>query len=273
MATLVCRWKLDEGSGTTCYDAISGDDMIRNVVSGYPEYVSGKDGPYALSFSGADGRFGPTYDVPWATNDMCYIAPADRSAGCGSSWSMTAWIKTAVSASGRPIFGAFSYRPNNQDAIGAPHDCLYLGDDGKAYLYVQHRQIATRYTVAVGSTSAVDDDVWHFVVGTYEYSLPTATGTLKIYVDGSHSGTTTTTYSYDVGPMSAGGQALVIGAGFLLETTSSLYLPAAWQGKAYGTFDGIIDDCRLYCGALTAQEVLDLYAPRPANALMFSCNT
>jgi hypothetical protein len=271
MATLICRWKLDEGSGATCYDAISGDDMVRNVVGSNPQYVTGKDGPYALLFSGVDGRGFPEFDCPWSTNDMCYIAPTDRAAGCSDAWSMTAWVKTSDSTYGRGIFGTFTYKPDGEDAIGAPHDCLYIGDDGKAYLYVQHFKVATRYTRTAGSTSTIDDGNWHFIVGTYSFS--TAHRILKAYVDGALEGTlddTDTAMSYDTGPIGPGGIAMAIGTGMLLESTVDLYLPGAYLGKPFGAFPGTIDDCRLYCGVLTDQEIEDLYNNRdPARSKIF----
>ena len=282
MATLLHHWKLDENTGTSSVDQAGNTDLELNVVGSYPAWVEGKFGS-ALSFSGVNGS-GSRFVL--ASNDVAWLET--RTVACGRAFSFCGWIKVSDNEHARPIISTW------QDSTGnGALQALYLGIDGKIYFSVLHVKVSTGYLRYAGSTSVVDDGQWHFVVGTYDGGATDgADKVISVYVDGSLDGTyteTDDTIGYDDNGISKTVLPILVGGGSVwADTSTSINYPStkidppqfidgAWYyGYPYGSFDGLVDDPRIYCGALTAEEVEDLYNesyPSISNAIMFSCNT
>jgi hypothetical protein len=270
MAALVNRWKFDEGSGTTAADSVGGDDLTLNVVSGSPSWQSGRNGGYCLRFSGAQTSLtvGNIYPVPIATTDLAYRSAANRAQGCAGSWSIACWVKTTATDKSRPIVSINAYS-SGDSRYELFHSGLYVGSDEKAYWSVQYSKLSTRYfRMEPATTGTINNGEWRHLVGTFD-----ASGNVgKIYLDGELQGTyTETDSSYVVQQTMVKDYAdIVIGGGALL----NLDVSHTQTLQRSGAFAGDIDDVRVYCGALTATEVADLFNDRPpTSAVMFSCNT
>lgn len=102
---------------------------------------------------------------------------------------------------------------------------LYLDPSGRLFIRIDNFTLASHTVVA--------DDTWHHVAGTYDGT------TLSLYIDGVLNRTA------DVGTTT-------------VETTGPLFIGQNYAGNSY-TFDGTIDEARLYDTALTAENVLAVY--------------
>lgn len=91
------------------------------------------------------------------------------------------------------------------------------------------------------STATFDDGLWHHAVGVRDGT------TMRLYVDGVEADTQAIAAGFSVTP----NEALVIG-----------FVRNAADGAPTSEFDGDVDDCRIYGGALSADRVLNLYTAR-----------
>ncbi len=160
---LVGWWKFDEGTGTAALDS-SGNGNHGTIYNG-AAYVPGVSGT-ALEFDGTDD----------------YVeVPHSSSLNAGNQITVEFWMKTTQ--------------------VGPPEGNVPITKtDGTA---ATGRQAQVRYDTGVGlvgfgvgngnswelsgphSQTAVNDGIWHQVVGTYDRVL----GQLNIYVDGRLEGT------------------------------------------------------------------------------------
>ncbi len=209
-------------SGTTAYDRSGAGNT--GTTSGSPSVTPGKIGQ-GIALDGSDD----------------YISIADASSidyDYNQDFSFSVWVKlpsTQSDTSGGDNFiiekwsasGGYPYvlRVYNQ-TYGTS------GDRGK----VVFRRYDGTNSPGVTSTSALNDNAWHHVVGTKSGS------TLRIYIDGASQGTSTDTTT--------------------TTTTNASPLYIGTRGGSTNNLTGSVDEFRLYNRVLTADEVSALYLNR-----------
>jgi hypothetical protein len=150
--------------------------------------------------------------------------PADGSLDFGTeNFSISAWVKQ----SDLGTFGGVFSKTSVTNGLGYG---LHIEDENRFYF---RTGIAGWDKTAVTSNTSISTDTWYHVVGVREDT------TLKIYVNGSLDNSTT---------------------GTLRDVDNTV---SAVIGRFYGNFDGhyhngTIDDVRIYDGALSAEEILQL---------------
>ena len=139
---------------------------------------------------------------------------------------MEAWVKTGSTTGGRILgFG----NQGGSTAATTMDRQLYMAPNGKVYFGVG----SAKTTVASGS--AINNNAWHHVVGTYT----SGSNGMKLYVDGNLQGQTTATASTYNGFWRAGAEHLT-----------------GWTGNPTDDyFEGSLDELAVYSDVLTPAEV------------------
>ncbi len=219
----IAHWKLDETSGPTAVDSIGGHD---GTLINEPSWTTGRvDG--GLDFDGGDD-----------TVDAGSDAALDEVFAGGAT--LTAWIRPR------------SWGEGNFGRIADKADNLGSNRNGWAFeLYGAQRALLFQYgfSGAIGNWYTPVDSItlgnWHHVAVVYDNSADT--NDPLIYIDGvpqtlieldTPSGT----------PSSDAAINLTLG-NYALDTSR--------------TFDGVLDDIRLYDRTLSASEIADLAIPPP----------
>lgn len=263
MATLAHRWELDENTGTTAEDIVGVRDGTITVVSSSPAWVDDTEGGICLDFAGNTGS-------------SLGIVTAAGGTACDMRlpFTMVCWFKrdNETTVNDRYLFGLSSAYPNDV----AQH-FLYIGNDEKLRFHMDFVSGLAPHRISTPSASVIPDDAsWHMAVGRW---------------NGWASGTTSESYpgSFDVFLDAVKGTTYSVGSPYGLYNRgstdvtigSNTKLGTYWYGgsnamdsNSDGEFNGRINRVRIYCGALTDQEIEDLYNGNPPiNVIMFSCNT
>jgi len=135
----------------------------------------------------------------------------------------TAWIKTPESS----IEGIVCSRDGDWQLNG-----INIDSSGRARIDIRTDNPSDPYSSATDTTGVVDDNKWHFIVGTYNGTY------ISIYVDGVLKATTDQTGN--------------------LNTTDVIKI--GWDdlsGTRY--FNGIIDEVMIFNRSLTAEEIQEYY--------------
>ena len=187
------------------------------------KWVDGKYGN-ALSFDGRDDYV--DYGIGSSLN-----FPAD------ASFTVSLWIKTSKN------YGPLVSQRNS--IYGAPVLDVTVGYDGTANNYPGKVRFIIRdddYVgqVEIGSTTSVNDDIWHFVVAVRDGS----DDKIKLYIDGSLES-------------ASGAKAL---NSPITTNIRAIGNERRWVQDSTATadkrwFNGIIDEVRIYNRALTADEI------------------
>ena len=220
--SLAGHWKLDETTGTTAAD--SSGNGLDGTLSGTDFDTSSKIGKNrgALHFDGS------THYVEYGTN----IEFDDK------DFTISAWVQRQgpgiiYSGNGNPIFSQRTYAAGD----GNPNVSLNIMPIADGSLL----QLQLRTTVGGQldsySTSAIPDNVWTHV------AVTKTSDQIELYINGALDNTVSHTKT---GDFDAGSSYRYIGR---LE----------WQSTLRGTFEGLIDDVRIYNRALSSDEIADLY--------------
>jgi hypothetical protein len=196
------------GSGTTWTD-LSGNGNNGTLVNGVG-YDSGNLG--SLVFDGV--------------NDYvdCGFASSVRT----SSVSYESWIKFSVSQSQKTIMGI------HKDGTGGCS--IGIHDSFANRIKFHTNSIGANNGNGILGTNQLNDNIWHYVVGTYENS----TSTMKLYVDG----------ILDV---------TLIGPATPVYPSDRNLNIGRWTGAGTQYFNGNISNCKIYNRALTPQEIQQNY--------------
>jgi regulation of enolase protein 1 (concanavalin A-like superfamily) len=224
-------WPLNEGSGTTVFDAAGGD--YDGTLTGTVNWTAGHDTLGGIDFPAGDAtaRVRTLVDAP------------DLNFG-QSSFSVALWFKTTAAGVHRMLSkGAWS---------GSPGYFMSLGHGANGRVGFGIGSTGTS-RVVFSTTEAFNDGAWHHGVAIYD----AATHKASIYVDGVLR--TLSKNSNDSGTIVDGGTAIDLSAVPQLQatTTESLFL-----GSYNGTNEkwvGELDDIALYGVALNALDVQNLY--------------
>ena len=151
-------------------------------------------------------------------------------------FTISAWFKTGFAHGGKLM--GFESNQSSVSGVSANYDRqMYLGLDGR--MYFGWYDGAYRL---VASKGTVNDDEWHFAAAAY------SSGTASLYIDGALQGT------LSAGPAQSYSGYWRVGGG----STNG------WpQGVFFTSFDGLVDEVRLYSSVISAAEVRELYAAGP----------
>ncbi|MCK4629209.1 MAG: hypothetical protein KAT56_09405 [Sedimentisphaerales bacterium] len=217
---MIAHWDFDEGTGTTVNDSVNNND---GDLAGdkEPNWVSGWVGSDALEFYG-EGDPCVVHSYVDITTDP---APDPNLDNIQYEISLAAWIKVDEIQSAYPVIIA---KGNNSWRMG-----LMTGEP-VGRLYVSY--VGTTGT-KVYSYTLLNDNNWHHVVGVYDGSMS------YLYVDGILEGSAERTGLINVDDLP-----VTIGA----RATSATEVERSWNG--------LIDDVRVYNYGISHAEVLDLVA-------------
>lgn len=212
--SLVSYWKLDEPSGSTAYDSADSNNGF------YDAYIN--------LYQRGNGFFPRSINV---TNTPETIVTVSDNSNINALTEMTfeAWILMPISSALQYIFyGKYEAGSLSGYAMRVfNHTFQFYAGNGTSWL---------------DSGIIVDDNNWHYVVGTIDSS-----GNIKTYVDGVLA-TSATSYSQNLNS-AAGSPPLTIGGAF----TESLLIPMAPPANK---FAGNMAQCAIYNTVLTDSDIL-----------------
>jgi hypothetical protein len=227
--TLATNWLINPSSVNSGLEAYyqfennyldSSGHNLNGDPCGSPTFQAGAVGNWAVYLYRADG------------NDCVnFKKPPSLDFGTGN-WSVCAWIKTTQSGAVDPNKGTI-FGKGGDSTLGIRY-MLTMGEVTSGMVTLTTDDDVTK--VQVTSSIAVNNNVWHHIVGMRDGS------TLLLYVDGLLDGTNTLPAGYNLAGTSQ--HNAYVGA-ITNHTNSSLY-------KFY---DGLIDDVRVYSRALSRAEI------------------
>jgi len=154
-------------------------------------------------------------------------------------WAVTAWYKTSMAGTGDANKGCIVGKGG--DTGGGHRWCLIMSEDGDAnegHVSLVTDDDSTKYVVT--STSVTNDDEWHSVVG------QRAGGTsLEIYIDGVLEAAAAPAADYNL-------------SGTVQHNAYIGVITNHGDGSLYKTYEGLVDDVRIYHQSLTDGEILGL---------------
>jgi signal peptidase I len=204
-------WRLDETSGTAISDS-SGSNRPGTLLA--QTYSLGQTG--ALTSEPVNRAI--SFSIASITSNT-----ATPSLG---TFSVEAWVRSSSTTGGRILgFG----NQGGQTAATTMDRQLYLAPNGRVYFGVGSGK------TTIASSSAINNNTWHHVVGTY-----TSGGNgMKLYVDGALQGQTTATAATYNGFWRAGAEHLT-----------------GWTGNPTDDyFEGSLDELAVYSRVLTPTEI------------------
>ncbi|MFN0204920.1 MAG: LamG domain-containing protein [Planctomycetota bacterium] len=227
-STLVSHWKFDELEGTFANDTTG---AFPGTLSGGAAFVAG-------------GISGNAVSLSEATNSVVNMGTSFPGFTSGD-FTVVAWVKTSTNHTGSFVvtkhtggsFNGYIVNVNQMgtfDDYGAPNKVLFYGSGMPGQ--------------ELTSTTSVNDDSWHQIVGVYR-----AGGMSAIYVDGAPA------------ELTKAAQTMVANtAPFLVGGFSN-------AGTPTGTYTGLVDDVQVYSSALSDAQIQYLYnhPGRVAPSVMF----
>jgi len=218
---LVARWTFDASNGA---DA-SGDGHTLSV-QGTASFAPARGGQ-AVSLDGAGGWLDRQYDPAFTPGT--------------SSWSVCGWVNAPLDTASRHCLVSW-YRCGANTFCGradAPAYWLSLTPQGNADWYVRDDVDSVR---DITSAMSISDGQWHFLVGVRD----SAAEVVQLYVDGTLAGS----LSLPPSSLSSGGLQIPLDVGRVFIT--------GWSVPEQYLL-GMIDDVRIYRGALTSSDVAALW--------------
>jgi hypothetical protein len=219
-AGLLAHWACEEGGGTVAHDQSgNGHDATVQGAATWEPSLSGLG--LAIAFDGVD--------------DSADCGNPDALNFGAGDWSVCAWIKTTQSGTGDENKGTIF--ANGGDWTGGKRYALAVNEVADGLVTLTTDDDATK--VQATGTTPVNDNEWHHVAGIRDGDA------LRLYVDGQPDG------------------AEVLPAGYDLSGTSqhNAYIGVITDnrdGSLAKHFNGLIDEVRIYNGALSADQIAGL---------------
>ena len=196
---------------------------------------SGNNNTGTLSFGAAfaPGKSGTAVNIDGSSGYVAGSGPGAAFPIGNSARTIAAWIKMAPAA-------------------GTDRSILHYGTDGNGPATNYHLAVNGSGLAVIGNgfgngtiqtTARVDDNTWHHLAAVYE---GTSTNTARIYIDGVQQASGTLSQAPNTG------------------TGTSWRIGMFLNGN--GSFPGLLDEVKLYSGALTAAQVQSLYTELPSTA-------
>jgi hypothetical protein len=172
----------------------------------------------------------------------------DVIAGADKKFSISTWVKPASTMTNNPIVGKLGDSNCTEDQR---QFTLALRTSSKPRLTFYNGLTSSNLRAVLGSTAITDTSKWYNIVVTYDGSIDTNDGLdrVALYVDGVAESTSLESSSGSLGDIADG--TAHIGIGQNLSSSGAQCFP--------NTFDGSIDDARIYNRSLSAAEILELY--------------
>lgn len=216
---------LDEGSGNIVYDS----SLYRNdgTLYYFNNPCSGVNCPKWV-----DGKFGKAIKfIAYPANDTIRI-PDSLSLGGMDELTMEAWIKIDVLPSERgPYENIIIHKHNTSDPWSSYQ--FSMADNDKLYFVVHNTtgccSVCCPLSRAV-SSQPLEKNIWYHILGMYDGS------TVELYLNGNQ-------------------QVPAPLTGKVLDSDDILYMSYTWWQQ---TFNGTIDNVRIYNKALTPDETIIL---------------
>ena len=217
-------WKMDECQGGTIHDSsgFGNNGTWYGTGGGTQTSVGTCTTSGTAWYNGRTGKRNASLNFD-GTND--YVSKANVSLDFSRSFSFGAWIKTSTLASYKGIMSKWS------DLATAPYISIH-GSGGSIRFECSDVGSNTRYLDWSNAISGVADSQWHFIFFTYDRNY------VKSYKDGVYQNTSTA-WTYGCGNTAA----------------DTFFIGTFWAGS----FNGQIDDVRVYNYALTASQIKDVY--------------
>lgn len=218
----VGEWFLNEGSGTAAYDGSGNNNngILQNGPAWSVDTPSDKD--YALFLDGL--------------NDYLQVQDTSLLKYKGGNLTLAVWVKPSAAETGGYIFS----KPWN--GSGQYNYGLYYQSSGKIGL-----SLMGTTGFANNNLPVVPKDKWTFIAVTLD-----SANNISVYIDGALKYSGSHTVSSWV--PSAGDLNIPLAIGTLYPYGSS------WSGNVSYSFNGLIDDPRVFAKALVAEQVGKLYA-------------
>lgn len=209
------------------FDEAAGDTTLE-TISGISDYIAGSKSVWAAGVSGSALVFD---GYPSMVTHPQEYAPA-----ISSGFTLEAWIAVkAYPWNWCPIIHQSRWQNSG----------YYLGIDAFGHLGLK-ASIGGNWE-SVTSSAVIELNRWVHVAGTFDSS----TGEMRVYIDGSEKGSTSVSNSN----VSLANEDIRIGKGIDMPPTD----PIRKDFACSYSFDGIIDEVKIYDHALTSSEVLTAY--------------
>ena len=237
---LVGHWPLNNDA--LDYSVNSNDGTMVELEAGYPFYdTEAAIGSHSISLADLLPAVAPDPNFNEPNLPHIDLGPATELDFSINDWTVSAWIKTTQSGTGDANKGTiFS---NGGDSGGGHRYCLILGESnpGRVMLVTDDNQ--NKDTTQTSGAHLVNDDLWHFIVGTRRGNEQ------FIYRDGILDDDDTLPDGFNLSGTS--------------QLSSKIGAISDWNGSAgasttYKQFKGLIDDVRVYNYGLDETAILAL---------------
>ena len=241
-ASLVAHFDFEEGSGNVTNSSVGG---WSGPFSGDPQWI---DSGLAPVPSGTTAALAFDGDGDWIISNFAGIA------GSGDR-SVSFWVSStnALQGSGIVAWG------NSTSPNGRKWHIRFNDNPGNGPQGGIRTEIQGSYEI---DGIPLTDGAWHHVVSVYGSGGPFGSGQVSHYVDG---------VLVSDGDLNTGGDAVVVDTVTSSSVSGSTY-PVVLGGRHQGalaSFDGLIDEVRIYDHALSESEVQALYQiPEPSTLAM-----
>ena len=240
-AALVAHFDFEEGSGTTTASQVGG---WTGPFSGDPQWIATGLAPVpsgttaALAFDGVGD---------WIISDYAGIGgSADRS--------VSFWVSSTNGTQNTGIVAwGNSATPNGRKWHVRFNNNTTNGPQGAV-----RTEIQGSFEI---DGDPLNDGNWHHVVSIYSAGGMFGSGQVSHYIDG---------VLFSDGQTNTGGDTTVVNTATSPTISGSTY-PVVLGGRHQGnlvSFDGLIDEVRIYDHALSANEVQALFVPEPSVGLL-----
>lgn len=218
---LVGHWRLNETSGTTASD-VSGKGNNGTLQNG-PSWASG-----ALRFDG--------------TNDVVSVAN-NSSLDLTKQVSISLWLNVTAFPTGAFVWAPLVSKMNDNGCVNSRTYSVWLNGVEKDIHLASYDSSGGQQRTLNTNVNSISTGSWYHYVGV----IDRVSGAMTSYINGVESGGSTSFPPVDAitnsNPVRIGG----------------LFNGAVCGDPSYTDFNGLIDDVRIYRGALSQEMVSDLY--------------
>ncbi|QFZ19049.1 LamG-like jellyroll fold domain-containing protein [Saccharothrix syringae] len=224
-AVLRAHYALDERTGTTTRDAVSGQQA---TLAGGANWAGSTD----------PDAYGEEKWLNYKSTPGSVTGPRPAELRTDRSYSVSAWVRLGDLQYARSAVSL-------GDSQYAPFMLMYRPENKQWGFLMTQNPVSSAWWVALSNSSLTDRDLnkWVHLVGTYD----AVTGRIALYVNGAKQ-----TKNFSVTPDGSG----VTG----WNGTGSLSLGRGfWGGQPADPWLGDVDDARVYSGVLTPGQVSQVY--------------
>lgn len=239
-AGLVAHFDFEEGSGTSTSSQVGG---WTGPFSGDPQWVTTSLAPVPSGTSAALAFDG---DGDWIISDYAGIGGAgDRS--------VSFWVNSTNSAQNSAMVAWGDSQSN-----GTKWHVRINNNGGNGTLGGIRTEIQGSFEI---DGPDLTDGLWHHIVSVYDSGGAFGSGQVRHYIDGT---------LFSDGQTGTGGDGVTVNTTTSPTISGNIY-PVMLGGRHQGSlasFDGLIDEVRIYDHALSIGEVQALHVPEPSTSIL-----